>query len=214
MLGVETFVRQSNVININFKKGPIVVVQLDPKKLTNTRDAFEKEALRYPDLSKETVNKVLLFFLMDASNGYLQYLLYNKTEELNGKNHKESSQVQILSGKRAAALVALKLAKQHCQDYFIDNLGRPYAAVKIDEHLAVLPIKGSKFKNWLCEVYYDFSTSKHLHKRDGKDDVEKNQSKVHTVDECFDKEGENDRQKHDDDNADEDLDADILNTEI
>jgi hypothetical protein len=89
-LGVETFMRQSNVININFKNGSMVVVQIDPKKLTNTRDAFEKEALRYPDLSKDTVNKVLLF-LMDASNGYLQYLLYNKGEELNGDSHKEAS---------------------------------------------------------------------------------------------------------------------------
>lgn len=130
-LGVETFVRQSNVINVNFKKGPMVVVQLDPKKLTNTRDAFEKEALRYPDLSKDTVNKVLLF-LMDANNGYLQYLLYNKAEELNGKNNKESSQIQISSGKGAAVRLAIKLAKKYCLDFFIDNLGQPHVAVKVN----------------------------------------------------------------------------------
>jgi hypothetical protein len=217
-LGVASFVRQSNVISVNFKGGQIVVVQIDTKKLTNTRDAFEKEALRYPGLSKNTVSKVLLY-LMDASNGYLQYLLYNKAEELNGKSHEESSQIQILSGKRAATILAMKLAKQYCQDFFIDNLGQPHAAVKIDKHLEVLPIKGSRFKNWLCKVYYDFTISKNAHHQKGASDddkEEKNQSKVHTVDECFDKEGENDGEKkalHDGGDADEELDADTLNTE-
>ncbi len=213
-LGVASFVRQSNIINVNFKGGQMVVVQIDPKKLTNTRDAFEKEALRYPGLSKNAVSKVLLF-LMDASNGYLQYLLYNKAEELNGKSHKESSQIQILSGKGAAAILAMKLAKQHCQDFFIDNLGQPHAAVKIDNHLEVLPIKGSRFKNWLCNVYYDFTIGKNAQK-DTSDDEEKNQSKAHTVDECFDNEGGNDGEKkalHDGGCADEELDADTLNTE-
>jgi hypothetical protein len=56
----------------------------------------------------------------------------------------------------------MKLAKQHCQDFFIDNLGQPHAAVKIDKHLEVLPIKGSRFKNWLCKIYYDFIISKML----------------------------------------------------
>ena len=92
----------------------------------------------------------------------------------------------------------MKLAKQHCQDFFIDNLGQPHAAVKIDKHLEVLPIKGSRFKNWLCKVYYDFTISKDApHQKDGSDDdQEKNQSKVHTVDECFDKQGGNDEKKH------------------
>jgi DNA polymerase I len=200
LLGVETFVRQSNVININFKKGPIVVVQIDQKKLTNTRDAFEKEALRYPDLSKDTVNKVLLY-LMDASNGYLKYLLYNKAEELNGKNHKESSQIQLLSGKRAAALLALKLAKQHCQDFFIDNLGQPDAAVKIDKHLEVLPIKSSRFKNWLCKIFYDYTSERHkeVSNKDGQS------KKIHSIEDV-----ENDAEK---DTEEEEDTSDILTTE-
>ena len=81
--------------------------------------------------------------------------------------------------------------------------------------MEVLPIKGSRFKNWLCKVYYDFTISGDVHQKDGSDDdEEKNQSKVHAVDECFDKEGENDGEKkalHD--GADEELDADTLNTE-
>jgi hypothetical protein len=74
--GVTKFVKQSNVIDIGFKGGQTVVFDIDPKKITNTRDNFEKEARRFPGLSKSTIGKVSLI-LMDSTNNYLQYLLYN-----------------------------------------------------------------------------------------------------------------------------------------
>jgi hypothetical protein len=43
-LGVTKFVKQSNVIDIGFKGGQTVVFDIDPKKITNTRDNFEREA--------------------------------------------------------------------------------------------------------------------------------------------------------------------------
>ena len=43
-LGVVRFARKSNVIDIGFKDGQTVVFDIDPKKVTNTRDNFEKEA--------------------------------------------------------------------------------------------------------------------------------------------------------------------------
>jgi hypothetical protein len=46
-LGVTKFVKQSNVIDIGFKGGQTVVFDIDPKKITNTRDNFEKESKRY-----------------------------------------------------------------------------------------------------------------------------------------------------------------------
>src|SRR5919197_1986719 len=84
-LGVIKFARKSNVIDIGFKGGQMVVFDIDPKKITNTRDNFEKEARRYPGLSKSTISKVSLV-LLDSTNNYLQYLLYNKTADApNGK---------------------------------------------------------------------------------------------------------------------------------
>ena len=210
-LGVTTFVRQSNVINLNFKGGQMVVVQIDPKKLTNTRDAFEKEALRYSDLSKNTISKVLLF-LMDVSNGYLQYLLYNKAEELNADgtgNGKESSKLQILTGRNAGAKIAMKLTKKHCQDFFLDNFGQPHVPVKIDKHLEVLPIKGSKFKNWLCQVFYDYTT-RGIPKKDT-NSKDENQTKVHTVDECFDKESECEKNEEEEEDNSNTLNSESLN---
>jgi hypothetical protein len=205
-LGVKTFVRQSNVININFKEGPMVVVQLDPKKLTNTRDAFEKEALRYPNLSKDTVNNVLLF-LIDANNGYLQYLLYNKSEELNDESHKESSHIQILSGKGAASRLAIKLAKKHCLDFFVDNLGQPYAAVRINKHPEVLPIKSSRFKNWLCEIFYKY-TSERRKEVSNKDSQSK---KIHSVEDVENEAKQ--KTEEEEGNEEEEDTSDILTTE-
>jgi hypothetical protein len=43
-LGVTKFAKKSNVIDIGFKGGQMVVFDIDPKKITNTRDNFEKEA--------------------------------------------------------------------------------------------------------------------------------------------------------------------------
>ncbi len=71
----------------------------------------------------------------------------------------------------------MRLAKKYCQDFFIDNLGQPHAAVKIDKHLEVLPIKSSRFKNWLCKIFYDFSAERNKEVRN-KDDKSK---KIHSV---------------------------------
>jgi hypothetical protein len=175
-LEVTKFAKQSNVIDIGFKEGQMVVFDIDPKKVTNTRDNFEKEARRYHDLSKSTISKVSLV-LMDSTNSYLQYLLYNKAADApNGKGSREHSQITTLS-RNPAAVVTMRLVKKYCQDFFIDNLGQPYAAVKIDKHLEVLPIKSSRFKNWLCKVFYDFSAerNKEVCNKDGQS------KKIHSV---------------------------------
>jgi hypothetical protein len=164
-LGVVRFARKSNVIDIGFKGDQTVIFDLDPKKVTNTRDNFEKEAKRYPGLSKKTISNVSLV-LLDSTNNYLQYLLYNKAAYAsNGKGDRQHYQITTLS-RSPAAVVAMRLAKKYCQDLFIDNLGQPHAAVKIDKHLEVLPIKSSRFKNWLCKIFYDFSAERNKQARD------------------------------------------------
>ena len=203
-LGVIKFVKQSNVIDIGFKGGQTVVFDIDPKKITNTRDNFEKEAKRYSNLSKSTISKVSLV-LMDPTNNYLQYLFFSKVADSpNGRGDREHPQITTLSRNPAAA-VTMRLAKKYCQDFFIDNLGQPHAAVKIDKHLEVLQIKSSRFKNWLCKTFYDFSAErgKQVH---NKDDQSK---KIHSVEDV-----ENETEREEDGGGEEDEDtADILTTE-
>ncbi|MGI0001660.1 MAG: hypothetical protein ACRD42_01100, partial [Nitrososphaeraceae archaeon] len=203
-LGVTKFAKKSNVIDIGFKGGQMVVFDIDRKKITNTRDNFEKEARRYPDLSKNTINKVSLV-LMDSTNNYLQYLLYNKAADApNGKGDREHSQTGILP-RNPAAVVAMKLAKRYCKDFFIDNLGQPHAAVKIEKRLEVLPIKSSRFKNWLCKLFYDFSTerNKQVRNKDGQS------KKAHSAEDV-----KNEAEREDEEEREEDEDTtDILTTE-
>src|SRR5919204_103929 len=118
-LGVTKFVKQSNVIDIGFKGGQTVVFDIDPKKVTNTRDNFEKEAKRYPNLSKNTISKVSLV-LLDSTNNYLQYLFYNKAvaDAPDGKGN--TSSIGTILSRNPAAVVAMRLAKKYCQDLFID----------------------------------------------------------------------------------------------
>ena len=78
----------------------------------------------------------------------------------------------------SAAVITMRLAKKYCQDFFIDNLGQPYAAVKIDKHLEVLQIKNSRLKNWLCKTFYDLSAERDKQSRDKDDQQPK---KIHSV---------------------------------
>jgi hypothetical protein len=50
----------------------------------------------------------------------------------------------------------LRLAEDQCQDLFHDQFNAPYAAVQVGDHNEVLPLKSSRFRNWLCRLYYDF----------------------------------------------------------
>jgi DNA polymerase elongation subunit (family B) len=204
-LGVVRLARKSNVIDIGFKGGQTVVFDIDPKKVTNTRDNFEKEARRFPGLSKSTISKASLV-LLDSTNNYLQYLLYSKAaaaDAPNGKGDREHSQITTLS-RNPAAVVTMRLAKKHCQDLFIDTLGQPHAAVKIDKHLEVLPIKSSRFKNWLCKIFYDFS-SERKKQVPNKDDQSK---EVHSVEDVENETGREGGQEEEDEDS-----ADILTTE-
>jgi hypothetical protein len=123
--------------------------------------------LKNTGLSKSTISKVSLV-LLDSTNNYLQYLLYSKAANApDGKSDREHSKITAFS-RNPAAVVNMRLPKKYCQDLFIDNLGQPDAAVKIDKHVEVLSIKSSRFKNWLCKISYDFSAerNKQVHNKE------------------------------------------------
>lgn len=56
----------------------------------------------------------------------------------------------------SAAQKALRLAEDHCDELFHDQFNAPYAAVQVGSHTEVLPLKSSRFRNWLCRLYYEF----------------------------------------------------------
>ena len=51
--------------------------------------------------------------------------------------------------------LALRLVEENVKKLFTDQFGDAYAAVKVNEHIETLRIKGSRFSNWLARVYYE-----------------------------------------------------------
>lgn len=49
---------------------------------------------------------------------------------------------------------ALDLAKSNCLEFFVDQHGSPYAAAKVKDHVEVLLLTSTRFRNWLCRMYY------------------------------------------------------------
>ena len=82
----------------------------------------------------------------------------------------------------------MKLAKKCCQDFFLDNLGQPYVAVKIESHLEVLPIKSSRFKNWLCKMFYDYTSERNKVRNEGQ-----STNKIHFVEDVEKEKRESER---------------------
>lgn len=58
--------------------------------------------------------------------------------------------------KTARAKKALELAVAHSKELFVNEFGRPFAAMKMpsDGHVEVHPMDESKFKNWISGIYY------------------------------------------------------------
>jgi hypothetical protein len=56
----------------------------------------------------------------------------------------------------STALRALRLAEDQSDELFHDQFNAPYAAIQVGDHTEVLPLKSSRFRNWLCRLYYGF----------------------------------------------------------
>ncbi len=82
-------------------------------------------------------------------------ILCNTTtgEQHNGNNNGRAASAVI---REDAAQIALGLVEEQCSELFLDQFGSPYAAVRIGEHTETLPLKSSRFKNWLCRTFYKF----------------------------------------------------------
>ena len=57
-------------------------------------------------------------------------------------------------GTKTKAQIALHLAEEQCSGLFLDQFGAPYAAIKVGRHIETLPLKSSRFRHWLCRIYY------------------------------------------------------------
>ena len=109
------------------------------KTLKNLRDAAAESGL-----DKGKVDNLKTIVARD----YPELLkLVEVKQETDTKSDKERE--------KSSASVAIWLVKKFCEEFFLDNLSQPFAAIKVDEHVEVIPIKNKRFRNWVSKLYYD-----------------------------------------------------------
>jgi hypothetical protein len=74
----------------------------------------------------------------------------NESAEQEGKERR----YRAIEECKSKAQKALQLVKENCLELFVDQYGTPFAAVKVKDHVEVLSLNTSRFRNWLCKLYY------------------------------------------------------------
>ena len=73
-----------------------------------------------------------------------------------GKKDKKDGREQNKKQNIAKALDALEVIKSNCLELFVDQIGEPYAAIKLRDHIETIAIRSNRFKDWIVKAYYDY----------------------------------------------------------
>jgi hypothetical protein len=125
-----------------------IVSSIDIHNWNNTHDVFEKT------LKRRGVNKQHIPLLADVLDENY-HVFISQDDNAGGEQQQEEPN-------ESAAQIALGLAGEQCSSLFLDQFGTPYAAIEVDEHIETLPLKSSRFRNWLCKIFYSNSEGKIL----------------------------------------------------
>jgi hypothetical protein len=49
----------------------------------------------------------------------------------------------------------LQLVSKSCLQFFLDQYGSPYAAVRLSDHVETMAMNGKRIRNWICKIKYD-----------------------------------------------------------
>jgi hypothetical protein len=82
-------------------------------------------------------------------NDAVAYSTKKKNEELELKENSWNIET------KSSAETALHIVEEQCSALFLDQFGTPYAAIKVGQHTETLPLKSSRFKHWLCRIFYN-----------------------------------------------------------
>lgn len=118
-----------------------VVASIDIENWNNVHEVFEK-ALKRKGIKQRHIP--MLSDILDEN----YHLIISQGEKED--EHKEDGEK-----KETAAQMALRLASEQCCNLFMDQFGTPYAAIEVGEHIETIPLKSSRFRNWLCKIFYN-----------------------------------------------------------
>ena len=96
------------------------------------------------------INSIVTCILSNIDKIKASEMTQNKADN-NGQNNGKRSE----GGNNAKILVALASRKENTEQFFKDQYGRPYVAARLgkDKILAIMPLKGSKYKNFLSKLF-------------------------------------------------------------
>jgi hypothetical protein len=124
-------------------KSKSIVASIDVKNWNNTHDIFQKE------LKRKGIKQRHIPLLSDILDDNY-HVIISQSLEVDG-NGEQQQPIE------SAAQVALRLASEQCSGLFLDQFGTPYAAIEVGEHVETIALKSSRFRNWLCKIFYNNS---------------------------------------------------------
>jgi len=134
----------------------LLTVDID-KKVQKTLENFEKAAQSI-DFDAGILAKLKHVVAKDYPR-YLQLKEESKDKEKDSNKEKDKDQ-------SSSAVKAVYMAINFCDDLFLDNLGQPYAAIKVGNHIEVIPLKSEKFKDWLSDSYFGLTVAEAKKKKE------------------------------------------------
>jgi hypothetical protein len=84
-----------------------------------------------------------------------------KAEEDKQKEEKDEDDKQENRRNATKALAALEVIRSRCSELFVDQIGEPYAAIEVRDHIETIAIRTNRFKEWIIKAYYDYRKEQH-----------------------------------------------------
>ena len=81
-------------------------------------------------------------------------LRLSKTKSSDDSDDSDDESGNSQEGKATKAQLAIPVVKPHLNKLFIDEYGIPHAGISVDDHIEVLKLNATRFKNWVRRTTY------------------------------------------------------------
>ena len=110
-----------------------------------------KQLLKENKDNQKIINSIINCILSNIDRIKASQIQVESAPNNNGHNNHKRSE----GGNNARILVELASLKENTEQFFKDQYGRPYVAVRIgkDKILTIMPLKSSKYKRYLSKLF-------------------------------------------------------------
>jgi hypothetical protein len=127
---------------INRYKGKTIVSDIYPDSWTKTISKFKSRA-QEKGISKEHID--MITDVLDNNAGKLIKQISDEQEE---------AEIQAATTKDFAIASALEMVRSKIVELFLDQVKKPYIAIKEEDYTRTMPIQSKTFEDWITATYY------------------------------------------------------------